>query len=89
MEKIRVHKGNMQTKYGVDYAHVYDDPVNPQYTEEQAIEELMSELGYIESGEDDGCEYPGTYEGCGAYFEYNGYADIIIPESIVQRIKNS
>lgn len=85
--KIRKHFGIMQTKHGVDTATVFDDPVNPKYTKDEVIEELMSILGYKES-DDENFAYPGTYEDIGAYFDYNGYDDIEIPESIINRIIN-
>lgn len=90
MFKIRIHNGNMETKYGVDNAFIYDDPVSPKYsTDKDIINKLMNQLGYVEA-ESDNSEYPGYYDDdIGAYFEYAGYVDVPIPESIVERIKQS
>lgn len=83
--KIRVHKGQMETRYGVDSAIVVDDPSAPK-TKKKIIEELMYELGYEES-ENGNSEYPGYYDGeVGAYFDYIGCIEIDIPETIINRI---
>lgn len=86
-EKIRVHKGMMTTKYGTDHAFLYDDPLTPQYTTEAVIERLMETLDYTPSTDN---QFEGFFDGdCNAFFNYEGYTDIVIPESIVQRIKNA
>lgn len=83
---LRMHTARMDTKYGVDVARLFDDPVKPQYTKDEAVEVLMDLLGYVPNEKDDS-EYPGFWEGdVGAYFDYDGYEDIEIPESIICRI---
>ena len=78
--KIRIYKGNMETRHGVDAEFYIADPVNPP-NEEYVIEKLKSYLGFEEDDEE--C---GSCEGGWAYFDYAGYEDIDIPESIVKRI---
>lgn len=82
---IRIHKARMETRFGVDTAQLFDDPKQPKYTNEEAIEELQKMFGY-EPNEDSTIENPGVYDGESAYFDYDGYEDVEIPESIVQRI---
>lgn len=88
MEEIRIHKGEMETRYGTDFAIVFDDPVCPKYTEEDAIRELKSELNFTDADDNDDSEYDGYWDGSvGAYFDYKGFFDVQIPESIVERIR--
>lgn len=83
---LRMHTARMDTKYGVDVARLFDDPVKPQYTKDDAIQTLMESLGY-EPNEKEDSEYPGFWEGdVGAYFDYDGFEDIEIPKSIINRI---
>lgn len=86
--KIRVYKGTMETRHGVDAEFHIADPVNPP-SEEYVIDKLKSYLGYEnEKSEDDDeeDEERGSCEGGWAYFDYWGYEDVDIPESIVERI---
>lgn len=83
--KIRVYTGRIETKYGVDIASIVGDPMVPR-DQSDIIDELMNKLDYTEN-EDDGCDYPGCWDNtCGAYFDYDGYIDFTIPESIIERI---
>lgn len=83
--KIRLYTGRIDTKYGVDVASFVDDPNAPKYTTDTAMEKLMSMLSY-EEAEDDPV-YPGYCDGeIGAFFDYDGYIDVDIPESIVSEI---
>jgi len=88
--RIRAYKAVMETRYGVDQATVYDDPIEPKYpTEEAAVSELMDQLGYVPAKKENS-GYPGYWDGnVGAYFDYIGSTDIEIPETIVQRIIRS
>lgn len=87
MEKIRIHTGRIQNKYGVDVASLIDDPVDPMYNMDEVKEQLMKSLDYTPN-EDDDSEYPGLYDGeVGSYFDYDGYIDVNIPQSIVDRIR--
>lgn len=83
--KIRIHLARMETKYGTDVTTIVDDPVSSRNTTD-VIDELMGKLNYTEN-EDNDCDYPGHCDGIGAYFDYDGYIDVDIPESIVERIK--
>lgn len=84
--KIRIHTGRMETTYGVDFATLIDDPNDPNYTEEEAIATLKDLLFY-EDAKDEDAKYPGYYDGeVGAYFDYDGYADLKIPDSIIKDI---
>lgn len=89
---IRVHRGSMSNRHGTDFAVICDDPKNPQYaSEEQAKKALKFALGYVDNTAPD-AEYPGYREDdedLGCYFDYLGYYDTMIPDSIVQRIRNS
>lgn len=85
-ELIRVHKGRMETKYGVDFAIVLDDPQALRFTQKQTEKLLKRELSYRDSKKKNG-EYPGRFDGeVGAYFDYCGYSDIEIPDTIVERL---
>lgn len=85
-ELVRVHKGRMETRYGVDYAVVLDDPKTPRFTQKQIEKLLKQELSYQDSKKKSD-EYPGYFDGeVGAYFDYCGYLDIEIPETIVERL---
>lgn len=84
--EIRIHTGRIETKYGVDIASIIDDPMSPR-KDSDVIDALMNELNYTENEDDDGCDYPGQWDHtCGAYFDYDGYIDFAIPESIIERI---
>lgn len=90
MEKLRVYSGSVSTMYGVEHGAIYDDPVSPAYISEAvAILKLMSKLDYVEAENGDS-EYPGYWANdvC-AKFEYEGYVDIDIPDTIVKRIRDS
>lgn len=81
---IRVHTGTIETKYGVDAAVVIEDPECPQ---NNAVKKLKHLLGYTDN-DDPESDPPGYYDGdVGAFFEYYGYEDYEIPETIVRRIK--
>ena len=85
--KVRIHLGRMETKYGVDVATLIDDPNAPNYTHEEVFTILKDKLGYTDT-EDENSDYPGTYdEEVGAYFDYDGYIDVNIPQSIIDRIR--
>ena len=85
--KVRIHMGRMETKYGVDVATLVDDPVQSQMTVDEVESKLMGYLNYKPKDEnDDDLDYPGTYDDRGAYFDYDGYIDVDIPQSIVKRI---
>ena len=83
--KIRIHKARIEHRFGVDTAQLLDDPKRPKYTSDKAIEILKEMFGY-EPNEDSTIENPGVCDGESAYFDYDGYEDVEIPESIVQRI---
>lgn len=95
--KIRIHKGYMETRHGTDAAFVVDDPLSP-LNREEVVKILMDKLGYEDDeddfDEDDFDEDDEDYEnrkgsddtGSWAYFDYWGYSDVEIPESIVKRI---
>lgn len=84
--KIRIHSGRVETKYGVDVASFVDDPNNPKYKGDDIEEKLMEMLSYTKA-DDESSEYPGYYDDyVGAYFDYDGYIDVDIPESIVNEI---
>lgn len=84
--KVRIHTGRMETKYGVDITKLIDDPDDPNYTEDEVIAVLKDKL-YYEDAKDEDAEYPGYYDGeVGAYFDYDGYIDVKIPDTIVSRI---
>lgn len=84
--KIRIHSARMETRYGVDFATIVDNPIAPEYTEYEIISKLMEKLSY-EEATDDNPDYTGYYDGdIGAYFDYDGYIDVEIPESIVNDI---
>lgn len=81
---IRVHTGTIETKYGVDADVVVEDP---EYPQSNAVEKLKHLLDYTDN-EDPRSDTPGYYDGyVGAFFEYYGYEDYEIPETIVRRIK--
>lgn len=87
--KIRIYRAHMSTKYGTDVAHLFDDPVDPNYTYEEVIEKLKDELDYVDFDEDqeNGEGHTGLYDGdILAYFDYDCFKEIEIPDSIVQRI---
>lgn len=87
MEKIRIHMGRMNNSYGTDVTTIIDDPVKPQYRHDTVIKILMYNLDFTPMEEDhnDSCE--GFYdEGVKAYFDYDGYIDVDIPQSIIERI---
>lgn len=88
--KIRIHSARMETRYGVDFATIVDNATAPEYAEDEIIAMLMGKLSY-EEATDDNASYPGYFDGdVGAYFDYDGYIDVDIPESIVNDIlKNS
>lgn len=85
---IRVYTATVETKHGVDRAQLYDDPVQPLYTRENMLSTLMNILNYEESEEtNDDIWTNGLWDGyLDADFEYEGYEDIEIPDTIVQRI---
>ena len=86
--KIRMHTATMNTRYGDDVFHLFDDPDNPTYSKNEVVKHLLDMAGCEEdtNGESG---YPYLCEGdVGAYFEYKGFIDIEIPESIVKRILN-
>ena len=90
MAEIRIHKGYMHTKYGDDHAYLIDDPVLPTYTEAGVMLQLMKELEFTPNcyNENDNF-HDGLYsDGEHAEFEYIGYQDVAIPESVVSRIIN-
>ena len=82
--KIRIYLARMETKYGTDVAFIVDDPVSPRDTDD-VLNELMDNLNYTEN-EDEHCDYPGHCVGTGAYFDFDAYEDLEIPESIIERI---
>ena len=87
IHKIRIHMGRMETKYGVDVATLIDDPAQPQMTVDEVESKLMGYLNYKPKDEnDDDLGYPGTYDDRGAYFDYDGYIDVDIPPTIINRI---
>lgn len=84
--KIRMHKARIETKYGVDTATVFDDPESPKYNNDEVLKKLMYQLSY-EPDESESSEYPGFWDGdVGAYFDYDGFEDIEIPDSIIKRV---
>ena len=85
MEKIRIYTGRMENKYGVTVASVIDDPVYPNYTQDEIIEKLMNKLEFNPELGDD--TYPGYWEDVGSFFDYDGYIDVNIPQSIIERIR--
>lgn len=87
MAEIRIHKGYMHTKHGDDNAYLLDDPVSPVYTRNGVILRLMEELCFTPNfyDEDENMQN-GLFENeTDADFEYVGYQDVQIPESIMQR----
>lgn len=92
---IRIHKGCIETRHGSDFAFIVDDPLSP-LNREKAAKILMDELNYEDEDdlEEDDEEYEdedyenrkGSCEDGWAYFDYWGYEDVEIPESIVERI---
>ena len=84
--QIRIHTGRMETKYGVDVATLIDDPDDLNYSDDEVIAVLKDKLFY-EDAKDEDSGYPGYYDGeVGAYFDYDGYFDVKIPDSILKRI---
>lgn len=88
MDRIRVHKASMQTKYGEDIFRLYDDPECPKYKSQKSATVALMEIASFVPSDSNDSEYHGTFEDVGAYFEYLGFTDIVIPETIVQRIAN-
>lgn len=86
MHKIRIHTARVETRHGTSVASVIDDPIFPRDSDD-ITNELMRKLDYEENEDDDDCwSHPGNCDGVGAYFDYDGYIDVEIPESIVKRI---
>ena len=84
--KIRIHEATTSSCYGEDITQLFDDPISPRYeTDEDAEYALMDKLGYVEDEYGDGY----VCEDIEATFEYHGYFDVAIPDSIVQRIQNN
>ena len=84
--KVRIHSGRIKTKYGVCVASFVDDPNNQKYKGDDVEEKLMEMLSYTKA-DDESSEHPGYYDDyVGAYFDYDGYIDVDIPESIVNDI---
>lgn len=80
---VQVWVGEMETRYGVDHAHVLADPMTYEENKQVATAHLKQWLGY----EDTPCgDYPGRCDDdVGAYFSSEAF-DMEIPKSIVERI---
>lgn len=77
---VRIHEGTMETRYGTSLAQVEDDPVTPKYSENEVIQMLKNQLGFVDDP-DGKSGYPGHWnddETVGAYFEYHGHYDTTI-----------
>lgn len=84
--KIRVYTARVETRHGTQSTSLIDDPVSPR-SHDDIIDELMWKLNYTENEDDDDCcNQSGECDGVDAYFDYDGYMDYEIPESIVKRI---
>jgi len=82
--KIRIHEATANSRYGDDFTFLFDDPITPKYQTEREIEiVLQKELGYTEDEFGNGY----LHDDIEATFEYNGYIDVAIPDSIVNRIR--
>ena len=87
MEKIRIHMGRVSNRYGTDVTTIIDDPVKPQYSYSMLISTLMRNLDFVPKDENHSGRCEGFYdEGVEAYFDYDGYIDMDIPQSIIDRI---
>jgi hypothetical protein len=82
--KIRIYTARVETRYGTSVASIVDDPESSMCIFD-IEDKLMEKLNYTVNEDVDAC-YPGNCDGEGAYFDYDGYVDLEIPESIVNRI---
>lgn len=85
--KIRIHMARIETEYGIDVAQLLDDPENPSYMWTEATRKLKKILSYEDPAEiGDIGHIELRNEKIWAYFDYDGYVDMEIPDAIVQRI---
>jgi len=82
LEKIRIHEATIDTRYGTDYYQLFDDPVSPMYQGWDAASALKKKSGYTEDADGNGFIHDTA-----ADFEYHGFYDTEIPQSIVDRIR--
>lgn len=87
--KVRVHFAEMSTRFGVDKAFVFDDPKHPT-KKSGVIKALREKLDFKPSKRKDidGNGFYGGDEDTPACFEYAGFEDYVLPESLVKRIQD-
>lgn len=80
MEKtVRIWTGRMETRHGVDFVNLLDDPNKPVYTEKKAEKALLNELNCKKRK--DGSYYYADDPDREAYFDCS-YVDHVLPKSL-------
>lgn len=77
---IRVYTASMETHYGTNFEFLLDDPANPQYNDGKAEAALRKVLGFKKRGDGSGYWEEDPYHD--AYFQYDGYSDVALPDSL-------
>lgn len=77
---IRVHTAVMTTRFGSDFGILLDDPAKPKYTAKKAEAVLKKQFGLKrrKNGELYWEDDPHNE----AYFDYDGYRDMVLPDSM-------